>query len=101
MALRKLALVLAGVTAVAIGAELSAAQSGQQPPAAPPGPGLALINERCGFCHPPQQVLGVRKTPAQWAAVVQGMIDRGAELDTEEQKTVVDYLAANNAAPAG
>ncbi|MCW6533374.1 hypothetical protein [Sphingomonas lycopersici] len=74
----------------------------QSPP--PPGPGLNLINERCGFCHSTAQVFAAHKAPAAWAGVVQSMIDRGAELSPEEQKTVVDYLAAHysdgNPAPA-
>lgn len=79
---------------------LPAASAMQTPPAPPPGPGLALINERCGFCHTTAQATGVRKTRASWEAVVQSMIDRGAELTPEEQKVVVDYLATNNA-PTG
>ena len=35
------------------------------------------------------------------SALQGGGRQRGAELDADEQKTVVDYLAANNAAPAG
>ena len=34
-----------------------------------------------------------------WAATVQSMIDRGAELEPEEQKVLTDYLAANLAGP--
>ncbi|MET3825411.1 hypothetical protein ABIC16_001104 [Sphingomonas sp. PvP055] len=78
------------------------------PPALPPGPGLVLINERCGFCHATTQATGVRKTRANWEAVMQSMVDRGAELTPEEQAVVTDYLATNNApvetagaAPAG
>lgn len=79
-----------------------------QPQALPPGPGLVLINERCGFCHATTQATGVRKTREDWGAVVQSMVDRGAELTPEEQAVVTDYLATNNApvgtfgaAPAG
>jgi hypothetical protein len=86
----------------AIGAAaLAASASSQAPPAPPPGPGLDLINERCGFCHTPAQAIGVRKTPANWATVVQSMIDRGAELSPEEQKIVVDYLSTHMAATGG
>ena len=79
-------------------AGISTAVAGQQA-APPPGPGLDLIKERCGFCHSTAQVTGVRKTPAAWAATVQSMIDRGAELEPEEQKVMTDYLAANLAGP--
>jgi hypothetical protein len=84
----------------------ASAFASQQPPAAappPPGPGLELVNERCGFCHTTNQVFAARKTAAEWPGVVQSMIDRGAELSPEEQKTMTDYLAAHfatDAAPA-
>ena len=97
MAFDKIAMVIATVAAATIGAAALAA--GDAPTAAPPpGAGLDLINERCGFCHTTAQALGVRKTPANWAVVVQSMIDRGAELSPEEQKIVTDYLAINMAA---
>lgn len=66
----------------------------QQPATPTPGPGLDLINERCGYCHTTNQVFAARKTAAEWPAVVQSMIDRGAELSPEEQKVMNDYLVA-------
>lgn len=93
MRFRDLTLALA-VAAAGIGTALAGQQA-----APPPGPGLDLIKERCGFCHSTAQVTGVRKTPAAWAATVQSMIDRGAELEPEEQKVMTDYLAANLAGP--
>ncbi|PCD03421.1 hypothetical protein COC42_03260 [Sphingomonas spermidinifaciens] len=91
MRIRDLALTLA-----LAGAGIGSAVAGQQAAAPPPpGPGLDLIKERCGFCHSTAQVTSVRKTPAAWAATVQSMIDRGAELEPEEQKVMTDYLAAN------
>lgn len=97
-------LLLPGAIVAFFAAALPAAWAAQAPtappPASPAGPGLVLINERCGFCHATTQATGVRKTRANWEAVVQSMIDRGAELTPEEQAVVVDYLATNNA-PAG
>src|SRR5205823_14992217 len=64
--------------------------------AAPPaGAGLNLINERCGFCHSTAQIFSARKTPAEWAATVQSMADRGAEISPDEQQVIVAYLAKN------
>lgn len=107
MSVIRLALGMSGFAAAVLGSTVLAAASGTAPQAAPastpppPGPGLDLINERCGFCHTTQQVFSTRKTPKDWALVVQSMIDRGAELTPEEQKTVDAYLAANYALPAG
>lgn len=86
--------------ASAHGVAMQTAPGGAAVAAPPAGPGLTLINNRCGFCHSTAQVFSQRKTPAAWAATVQSMADRGAEVSPEEQKTIVDYLAKNFAAPA-
>ncbi len=70
------------------------ALAAQQPATPAPGPGLDLINERCGYCHTTNQVFAAHKTAAEWPAVVQSMIDRGAELSPEEQKVMNDNLVA-------
>ncbi|MBO9670424.1 MAG: hypothetical protein J7485_07900 [Sphingobium sp.] len=76
------------------------AQQSNSPPPPPPGPGLTLIGERCSSCHNTSQVFGVRKPALDWAKTVQAMIDRGADLDPDEQETVVAYLASNFTTPA-
>jgi hypothetical protein len=98
MSLHRLAALPFLLAASAIGTAVASGQTSAPPP---PGPGLDLINERCAFCHTTAQVLGVRKTPAGWAASVQAMIDRGAELTPEEQTIMVEYLAANFAEGEG
>jgi cytochrome c5 len=72
-----------------------------QPAAPPPGPGFDLINQRCGFCHSTAQVFAQHKSGQEWAATVQAMADRGAEVSPDEVKVIADYLAKNYpAAPA-
>ncbi|MDE1918271.1 MAG: hypothetical protein KGJ57_20780 [Sphingomonadales bacterium] len=61
----------------------------------PPGPGLDLINQHCKFCHATSQVFMKKRSPEEWDAVIQMMIDRGAELSPEETKVVMDYLTAH------
>ncbi len=93
-------LVLAAAMVMAAGAARSSeAQSGTAEP--PPGPGLTIVNEKCGSCHTTSQVFATRRPAAEWPAVVQQMIDRGAELTPEEQATVSTYLAANYASDGG
>lgn len=74
-------------------------------PAPPPGPGLAIINERCSVCHTTASVFSQRKTPDDWAATVQLMVDRGADLSPDDMNVVIGYLASNYATepakPAG
>ncbi|MFY9349045.1 hypothetical protein [Sphingobium sp.] len=90
--------------ALPLGAAGAWAQQTPAPTAAaapPPGPGLDLINERCGFCHTTAQVFQKRRSEADWAATVQGMADRGAEVSPDEIKTITAYLAAHYAAAPG
>ena len=63
--------------------------------APPPGPGLDLINEHCKFCHVTAQVFAKKRSADEWDAVLQTMIDRGAELSPEESKVITDYLNAH------
>jgi len=92
--------VAALVPLAALGARALAAD----PPAAaaspPPGPGLDLINQRCIFCHNTAQIFSQRKTPEAWAATIEQMANRGAEVSPEEIKVMADYLAKNYGAPA-
>jgi hypothetical protein len=70
-------------------------------PVPPPSPALDLINQRCSGCHTPATVLSQHKSADDWAATVQLMVDRGAELNPAEQDSVTNYLAKNFAeAPA-
>jgi mono/diheme cytochrome c family protein len=70
-----------------------------QPPAntatvAPaPADGAALLNERCTVCHSLDRVTSKKNTAAQWTQIVSRMVGKGAELTSEEQKVLVDYLA--------
>lgn len=61
--------------------------------APPPGPGLDLINQRCITCHPVSMIFSQHKTPDDWAATVQTMADRGAEVSPEETQVIAQYLA--------
>lgn len=102
MMLRTLAFPMAvlvfGATSLTAGGQTTSAPPQPAPPqpaAMPPGAGLDLINDRCGFCHSTGQVFEARKAPVDWSTTVQAMVDRGAELTPDEQKTVVGYLSAN------
>lgn len=99
--MRRIAFIIAALAAPCVAAGAFAQQAAAPaatPAAPPPGPGLDLINERCGFCHTVGQVFAKPRTEADWAATVQGMADRGAEVSPEEIKTITAYLAQNYAA---
>ena len=64
-------------------------------PAPPPGPALVVINERCSACHSTASVFNQHRSADDWAATVQLMVDRGADLSPDDMNMVIDYLAAN------
>lgn len=71
-----------------------AAPTGATPSAAAAQSGLDLIHQRCTMCHNVQQVLEApHRSRQRWAETVAAMIGRGAQLNPEEAKTVIDYLA--------
>ena len=74
-------------------AVIAAAPAADAPP--PPGPGLTTVQERCSACHSAATVFGQRRTPDDWAATVQLMVDRGADLSADEQSVVIGYLSKN------
>lgn len=57
--------------------------------------GQTLMQERCSVCHSLSRVTSVHKTAAEWTISVNRMVNRGAQLDAQEQQTLIAYLAAN------
>ena len=59
----------------------------------PEGPEIAVVRRACGStCHQVDVVLGARRAPAVWAAMVDNMVARGADAKDAEVKLIVDYL---------
>ena len=60
----------------------------------PPGGAKALVEKTCGTgCHSMEVVTSQRMNQAEWNAVVQGMVARGAQASDAEVQAIVDYLA--------
>jgi len=57
--------------------------------------GATLVSERCTACHSISRVESSRLSAAEWGALVDQMIARGAQLTPAEKTVVVSYLAAN------
>jgi cytochrome c-type biogenesis protein CcmH/NrfF len=55
--------------------------------------GQTLMNTRCNKCHSLDRVTSAHKTADQWNQTVTKMISNGAQLTSDEQKVLVDYLA--------
>lgn len=58
-----------------------------------PGPGVETVQNHCAVCHPPTMITGKRLSQRQWAAIVDQMISKGAQVSEEEYGVIVAYLA--------
>jgi hypothetical protein len=56
--------------------------------------GQTLMQERCSVCHSTDRITSAHKTTAEWTTTVERMISHGAQLNAQEQQTLIDYLAA-------
>jgi cytochrome c5 len=61
----------------------------------PDGPGKEILEKKCSTCHAPEQVTTFGRSADEWHEVVVNMIDLGAEVNEEETKVLVEYLAKN------
>ena len=61
----------------------------------PDGPGKEVLEKKCSTCHAPEQVTTFGRSAEEWHEVVVSMIDLGAEVNEEEAKILVEYLAKN------
>ena len=105
MSARKIALSVMGLAFAVVATRGLEAQSappappapvaGSTAPTPPPGPALVVINERCSTCHSTASVFNQRRSADDWAATVQLMVDRGADLTPDDMNMVIGYLATN------
>jgi competence ComEA-like helix-hairpin-helix protein len=61
----------------------------------PPGKGQEIVQQQCAGCHALKVVTSKRASRKQWAALVDQMITRGADVPDEDIETLVDYLTKN------
>ena len=61
----------------------------------PDGAGKKIIVEKCQICHSLERVVTSQRNKDDWQAVIDLMVEEGAPLTDDENKTVVDYLSAN------
>jgi len=57
--------------------------------------GQTLMQDRCSVCHSTARITSAHKTTAEWTTTVERMIRNGAQLNSQEQRTLIDYLATN------
>jgi mono/diheme cytochrome c family protein len=59
------------------------------------GSGETIVETRCSLCHGVDRVVAVKRTRAQWNAIIARMVYLGAAITPDQSKTVADYLSAN------
>jgi competence protein ComEA len=61
----------------------------------PDGRGKDVTVKACGTCHETRRAASVRLTAEGWAAVIDGMMKRGAKVSDEEFPIILDYLSTH------
>lgn len=74
----------------ALGAGAASAQD-----ALPDALGKAAVVKACIDCHDLGPILSQRRTPAQWAYIVEEMVGFGAALSDASRQEILGYLQAN------
>ncbi len=54
--------------------------------------GKSLVESRCTVCHNTDRIQSAHKDANGWKSTVERMVGKGAQLTTEEQGAVIDYL---------
>jgi cytochrome c5 len=54
--------------------------------------GESLLQERCTVCHSLSRVTQAQKTREKWEQTVARMVGKGAQLNADEQATLIKYL---------
>jgi mono/diheme cytochrome c family protein len=55
--------------------------------------GAALLQQRCTVCHEISGISNLHGSADQWKMLVDQMVSRGAQLNSQESQTLVTYLA--------
>lgn len=57
--------------------------------------GKAIFEQRCAKCHGLDKATSKKKTEKEWLSTVERMKKKGASLNDEETRAVVEHLAKN------
>ena len=69
--------------------------SAAEPVVLPPGPAKATIEVKCKQCHDLKKITKQHQDAKWWAGTLDKMVERGLEIEPEEQAQVVKYLSKN------
>jgi hypothetical protein len=94
---RSMSIVLAWVCLVCGGVALTESARTQSKPTDPLPNGAAkpIVQRACTTCHTLTVITTRRVSQAEWAKIVDDMVNRGAELSDDDIDKVTDYLSTN------
>jgi ribosomal protein L17 len=55
--------------------------------------GKSLVQDHCTVCHSLDRIQNTHKSADEWKTTVERMVGKGAQLNSDEQQVVIDYLA--------
>jgi mono/diheme cytochrome c family protein len=94
MAVAALVLALVAFAGGCGGAEPEAVPEPEPTPGEATGlDGEAILNAKCGSCHSIDKVLAEEYDAVGWAAVIDEMIVKGAQLTDDEATALAEYLS--------
>ena len=85
---------LAAAAPLAAVAALTATQA-VDPSTLPEGEGRDALVRACNDCHDLNSVTAQRRSRAEWQAIVEDMVGRGAQAEEGDAKRIAAYLAAH------
>ena len=59
----------------------------------PDGKGKEVVETTCTECHTLERVRAQRRDEEGWNAILREMLESGAQIETNDIKTIVDYLS--------
>jgi hypothetical protein len=77
------------------------AQAANAPVVLPPGPAKATVEAKCKQCHDLKKIVSQHQDPKWWANTLDKMVERGLDIEPEEQAQVVKYLSKNFGVKSG
>jgi|SRR5450432_874721 len=74
---------------------VSEARAAGGPVVLPPGPAKATVEAKCKQCHDLKKIVAQHQDAKWWANTLDKMVERGLDIEPEDQAQVVKYLSKN------
>ncbi len=73
----------------------SRASAANKPNELPPGPAKATVEAKCKQCHDLKRITNQHQNAQWWAGTLDKMVERGLEIEPDEQQQLLKYLSKN------